>query len=352
MKHPRVTGLPALASLLLSSGMALAGLPSTEVFLPAVGRIAGNGGAQFFTTVWATNLTSAPETFKFEFLKQGQANPTPASFVDTLQPGETKTYENIVETRLGLTSALGAGRITSSGEIFVAERIFNQEPGADLGDTEGLFFAGVPKDFPISPGQSASIQGINQGGGENFRYNLALVETGGAPRPSTSRSSTLPARFWDSGPSRCSPSSSFSPTSARSFRDFVGQRANHRHGDGRNGFRSDRRSPGRQRVAGFLRLRDGFRGSLLSDGNGTGVISLNGLTGSLNLTPGNGISITPSITPSGGSIQIAFTGGGSSGITSVAHDATLAGSGTVPPPSESRCRRGSNPLSARLSSPS
>ena len=53
---------------------ALARFASTEVFLPAVGRIAGNGGAQFFTTVWATNLTGVPETFTFQFLKQGQAN--------------------------------------------------------------------------------------------------------------------------------------------------------------------------------------------------------------------------------------------------------------------------------------
>jgi hypothetical protein len=37
----------------------------------------------------------------------------------------------------------------------------------------------VPKAFSISLGQSASIQGINQGGAENFRYNFALVETGG-----------------------------------------------------------------------------------------------------------------------------------------------------------------------------
>jgi hypothetical protein len=118
--------------------------------------------------------------FTFDFLKQGQANASPASFSDTLAPGETKVYENVVETKLGLNNALGAARVTSSGEILLAERIYNQAPGDDLGKTEGLFFAGVPKAFSISLGQSASIQGINQGGAENFRYNFALVETGGA----------------------------------------------------------------------------------------------------------------------------------------------------------------------------
>ncbi len=171
-----------LASFVYFLGVAiptLAGFASTEVFLPAVGRIPGQGGAQFYTTLWATNLTAAPQTFKFELLKVGQKNPTPASFTDTLQPGQTKVYENVVESKLGLANALGAGRVTSSGEIFVSERIYNVPPGADLGNTEGLFFAGVPKTFSISAGQSASIQGIDQGASENFRYNFALVETGG-----------------------------------------------------------------------------------------------------------------------------------------------------------------------------
>jgi hypothetical protein len=165
---------------LLAAAVSNAGFLSTETFLPAVGRVPGQNGAQFYTTVWATNLTGSTVNFTFDFLKQGQANVTPASFTDTLASGETKVYENVVESKLGLTNSLGAARITSSGEILVAERIYNQAPGDDLGKTEGLFFAGVPKAFSISLGQSASIQGINQGGSDNFRYNFALVETGGA----------------------------------------------------------------------------------------------------------------------------------------------------------------------------
>jgi hypothetical protein len=156
-----------------------AGFASTEAYLAAVGRVPGQGGAQFYTTVWASNLTTAPQTLTFQFLKQGQANPSPASFQDTLQPGETRVYENVVESRLGLNNAIGAARVTSTGEIFVSERIYNQAPGDDVGRTEGLFFAGVPKSFSISAGESASIQGIDQGGSENFRYNFALIETGG-----------------------------------------------------------------------------------------------------------------------------------------------------------------------------
>jgi hypothetical protein len=45
----------------------------------------------------------------------------------------------------------------------------------------GLFFAGVPASFAISAGQSASIQGVDQGASDNFRYNFALVEASGHP---------------------------------------------------------------------------------------------------------------------------------------------------------------------------
>ena len=174
------TCLAAAALLALPAAIARAGFASDEVYLPAVGRLAGGGGLQAYTTIWATNLTGVPITFTFEFLKQGQSNTSPLSFVDSLAAGQTKVYENVVETKLGLASAIGAARVLASGPILVAERIYNQPPGADLGNTEGLFFAGVPQTFSIHPGESASIQGVNQGGGEDFRYNFALIETGGA----------------------------------------------------------------------------------------------------------------------------------------------------------------------------
>src|ERR1051326_2319333 len=168
-----------VAAALFVPAFVWAGFASNEQYLPAVGELTLAGGSRALTTIWATNLAGAPVSFTFSFLKQGQANTNPAKFTDTLAAGETKVYENVVGSKLGLANALGGARVVSTGEILVAERIFNQAPGADLGETEGLFFAGVPKAFSISAGQSASIQGLNQGGSENFRYNFALVETGG-----------------------------------------------------------------------------------------------------------------------------------------------------------------------------
>jgi hypothetical protein len=306
---------------------AFAGFPATEVFLPAVGRIAGAGSppAQFYTTVWATNLTNANETFTFEFLKQGQANTSPVKFSDTLSPGQTKVYENIVEDKLGLSSAIGAARVTSSGEIMLSERIYNQLPGDDVGNSEGLFFAGLPKSFSISLGQSATIQGVDQGGSEDFRYNFALVETGGGT-PTVhvalvdGDGNTLGSHDYILQPyEQLQPNVTnlFSTVSTINARITAMVTA----GTGSVLLAGAQVANQSQDSSGF---EMSFRGELLGSGGTAGVTSLNGLTGTLALTPGSGIQITPV----GTAIQIAYTGGGGSGLTQVTHDASLAGQGT------------------------
>ncbi len=168
-----------------SNNVQVEGFATTDTFLPAVGRVAGNGGAQFYTTLWATNPSSSETVhFSFQLRKQGQAGSVkPPSFTDALAPGETKIYENVVEEKLHLSNALGAGRVLADGDIIVSERIYNQaHPDDDLGATEGLFFAGVPAPYALRLGQSAFVQGVNQGDPtEDMRYNFALVETAGLP---------------------------------------------------------------------------------------------------------------------------------------------------------------------------
>jgi hypothetical protein len=305
---------------------AFAGFASTETFLPAVGRVSGQGGAQFYTTVWATNLTAAPISFTFNFLKQGQANANPAKFTDTLAVGETKVYENVVEAKLGLTSALGAARITATGEILVAERIYNQAPGADPADTEGLFFAGVPKTFSISAGQSASIQGIDQGGSENFRYNFALVETGGG-------SPTVNVQVFDGAgvllgqkayplqpyeqlqPNVAEIVAGIHTTNARITAIVTG-------GTGSVLLAGAQLANISQDSSGF---EMSFRDDILGSGGTAGVTSLNGLTGALTIAHGANTTVNVS----GSTITIDAVAGSGTGLTAVAHDNTLAGSGTA-----------------------
>ena len=112
MKRARTWVLLSVLASLLGPSAAFAGFASSDVYLTSIGRVAGNDGAQFYTTVWITNLSSTDTVgFSFSLLLTGQANPNPASFSDALAPGETKMYEDIILNKFGLTSALGAGHI-------------------------------------------------------------------------------------------------------------------------------------------------------------------------------------------------------------------------------------------------
>ena len=342
-----------LSGILACSVPASAGFQSTVEFLAAVGRVSGQGGAQFYSTVWATNLTAVPISFKLDFLTQGQANTSPAGFSDTLAAGQTKVYENVVETKLGLTNAIGAARITSTGKILVSERIYNQPPGADLGNTEGLFFAGVPGSFSISSGQSASIQGINQGGAENFRYNFAMIETGGG-------SPTANVQVFDGNgtllgqkaytllpyeqiqPNVADVVPGIATINARITATVTGgsgslilagaQLANLSQDS--SGFEMsfpdnliETGSGGLSLVSHDASLTGaGTAASPLGIAAGQVVRSLNGLHDAVTLAAGSNVTLTPS----GQTITIAATGGGGGGggLSSVSHDATLTGNGT------------------------
>jgi hypothetical protein len=191
-----------------------AGFASTETYLAAVGRVPGQGGAQFYTTVWASNLTTVQQTLTFQFLKQGQANPSPASFQDTLQPGETKVYENVVETKLGLTNAIGAARVTSTGDLR-RRSASTTAPGDDVGRTEGLFFAGVPKSFR-SPPASLPRSRDRPGGSEKLPLQLRPDRDGGGSPTVNVQRSTEGGLARPEG-SRSCPTSRSSPTSLTWF---------------------------------------------------------------------------------------------------------------------------------------
>src|SRR5262249_32645431 len=80
----------ALAIALIACPL-FAGFPGTDLILPAVGRVAGAGGSQFYTTVWVTNPNPTPVDFSVDFLLSGQANLHPASVAQTIAPKETRS---------------------------------------------------------------------------------------------------------------------------------------------------------------------------------------------------------------------------------------------------------------------
>ena len=171
-----------LAAALLTAPAAQAGFAGTDLVLPAVARItgAGNPPAQFYSTVWLTNLSPASTAeVELRFLKQGQVNPSPHAVPLTLAAGETRRIDNAVEALFGLTSAAGAIRITSTRSLLVSSRTFDKPAGSDIGDAKGTFFGAVPASFAIGAGETAYLQGVSQNGGEDYRTNFGLVETTG-----------------------------------------------------------------------------------------------------------------------------------------------------------------------------
>ena len=158
--------------------VALAGFSGTDLFLPSVGAKPGVAPAIWYTTVYVhnPNPTAANVTF---YLLERQANPSPMSYTDTIQPGDTAKYDNAVQTMFG-KQTFGAIRLTSNVKVIAGSRIYSQS-GA-LEDSVGQYFAGTPASFAIGAGQRTELVGVYgtlPAGESTFRYNYGFVETTG-----------------------------------------------------------------------------------------------------------------------------------------------------------------------------
>jgi len=159
------------------SALSFAGFSGTEVYLPSVGRGDGAGGSVWRTTLWIHNPSSTPAQCEIQLLLRNQANPTPDTYLETIPAGDTILIEDATWTLFGV-DGYGALRVLSSEKIIVNSRIYNQQ-GADLSDTQGQFFGGVPSTFALGNGQSTEILGVNQASDSAFRYNFGFVESSG-----------------------------------------------------------------------------------------------------------------------------------------------------------------------------
>ncbi len=165
-----------LAVLVGSTGWA--GFAGTDVFVASVGHGRGAGGSQWRTTVWISNPGSSPADCQVQFLPRGESNPAPAgTYSITVQQGDTLRFDDAVWTLFGL-EGYGALRVTSSTDVIVNSRIYNQE-GSDPSATQGQFFCALPTSFSLKPGRYTDVLGVNQAEDGAFRYNFGIVETSG-----------------------------------------------------------------------------------------------------------------------------------------------------------------------------
>jgi hypothetical protein len=253
-----------------------ANFAGTDLILPAIGRVTGVGGSQFYTTVWITNPGSSPVDFEIAFLLAGQANLNPSRVNQSIAPKETKSYENIAETLFGIKGLLGAARIRSSADLIVSSRIYNVSDGQTQASSQGLFYAAIPSRFGIAKGEASNLQGVRQD--NDYRYNIVAVECEG-------KSATLRLQVRDAiGNVLAETTFTLQPYEQRllgvgtlvgSVMDGVVD-ASTIDGDGRVIIAGSQIANGSQDASGFEMA---FRPDLLGSGTITSVIAGAGLTG-------------------------------------------------------------------------
>ncbi len=159
---------------------AYAGFGGADVFLPAVGAGSGVPPSVWYTTVWIHNPGAIRANITV-FLLERQANTAPWSYTDTLEPGETRKYDDAVQLMFA-RQTFGAFRITSDQKVIVSCRIYSQE-GSAVDESRGQFFAGIPASFAIAAGEKTEIIGAHQtrpAEGSDFRFNFGFVEVTGS----------------------------------------------------------------------------------------------------------------------------------------------------------------------------
>ena len=163
---------------------ALATVPATDQYVPAVAHIDGFGGAQWRADLWIYNPSATQVANVTVFLLLRQANPNPGFKYVTIQPGDTQYFKDVVGAGLfNESSAAGGLHIVSSIPVLVTAESYNANVTTLKGTgTSGGFFGGVPASLGVGAGDATDIIGLDQDASADtgqFRSNLALVETTG-----------------------------------------------------------------------------------------------------------------------------------------------------------------------------
>ncbi len=108
----RFAMLVAAAVCLADPSMVSAAFPSTDCFLPSVGRGAGKGDSEWYTRVMVHNPGSTDATVRISFLRRDQSNPTPVEVQDIVHAKSVNIYNDPI-TELFATTGFGALRFQS-----------------------------------------------------------------------------------------------------------------------------------------------------------------------------------------------------------------------------------------------
>ena len=171
---------------LLTAATAMAVMPGTDLYVPAVAHSDGFGGAQWRADLWIYNPSATQTANVTVFLLLRQPNPTPASQPVTVNPGDTLYFKDVIGAGLfNQSNAAGGLRIVSSTPVLVTAESYDANVTTLKGTgTSGGFFGGTLASVGVGAGDSTDVIGLDQDAAAdtgNWRSNLALVETTGNP---------------------------------------------------------------------------------------------------------------------------------------------------------------------------
>lgn len=174
--------MPRFPLLLLLLGFVasplLAGYSGRDLVLPVVGRGAGAQGRLFSTTLWLTNVSPRAAAATLTFLTTVGGKPKQFVSHARLAPSETKLIEELGPETLGAEAATGALRVQADADLLANARLTGRFANETPAQGIGMSCAGIPSQFAIGPGDSATMQGIATG---DYRTKLYVIETTGRP---------------------------------------------------------------------------------------------------------------------------------------------------------------------------
>lgn len=178
MDGVRRLGLWVAAVLIAAVLPGSAGFLEEDLYLPAVARVGGSQGSQWYTTVWFHNPGPGDADLTLSLLLRDQANLSPDQQVIRIPDGSTLMFGDALAELFGVESAAGALRVQATGPVVAGARIYNQT-GPSVRESQGQLMPGIPAGFAIGPGESTDVPGVLQPGTGDFRSNFGLVETSG-----------------------------------------------------------------------------------------------------------------------------------------------------------------------------
>jgi hypothetical protein len=171
----------------LLSGAGLKAVRPPKV-IAAAAHIRGAADTNWRTDVALHNASESPAQVTVELLKHGRDNSSPVSENVSLSPGESRRFEDILQTLFGFSGKAALRFHTSGGEVVVSSRTYNligakHSAALPAGATFGQYIPAVTEAEAIHRGDTGLLVQLSQSADDatGFRANLALVNARSNP---------------------------------------------------------------------------------------------------------------------------------------------------------------------------